>query len=278
MEFKALEVLKPEKGESAIDPVCGMTIDPKTAAGTAEHAGKTFYFCSAHCRAKFVKAPEAYAGGEAPTGECCGSSVGMAAEAAPGSKYTCPMHPEIVQDHPGTCPKCGMALEPMMPTADDGPDPEQLDMDRRLKVAVALGLPVFALAMAEMIPGLHGRINPQLSGWLQLLLATPVVLWCAWPFFVRGWNSVLAKSPNMFTLIALGVGAAYLYSVVAVLYPAAFPEGSRTAGHAADAEHGAAIATVEPYFDTAAVVTALVLLGQALEIRARRRTGDAIRR
>jgi Cu+-exporting ATPase len=183
-------------------------------------------------------------------------------------EYTCPMHPQIVRDAPGNCPICGMALEPRTVTAEEGPNPEEVDMRRRFWVGAVLSLPVFLLAMSDMLPGrpLH-FLDMRLLNWVQLLLATPVVLWCGWPFFERAWASVLHRSPNMFTLIALGTGAAYLYSLAATVAPWIFPEGFRTAGGA-----------VEVYFDTAAVITTLVLLGQVLELRARGQTSGAIRR
>jgi Cu+-exporting ATPase len=184
------------------------------------------------------------------------------------TEYVCPMHPEVVSDHPGACPKCGMALEPRTVTAEEAPNPELADMSRRFWVGLVLSLPVFVLAMADMIPGkpLH-FLDMRLVNWVQLALATPVVLWCGWPFFQRAAASVVHRSPNMFTLIALGVGAAYLYSLAATVMPAAFPDGFRLPGGA-----------VEPYFDTAAVVTVLVLLGQVLELRARSQTTGAIRK
>src|SRR5207253_2109339 len=184
--------------------------------------------------------------------------------------YTCPMHPEVVQKGPGTCPKCGMALEPMQPAAEDGPDPELLGMQRRLWIGAALALPVFLVAMAGLLPAvslahwLHAHAAS--LNWLQLVLTTPVVVWCGWPFFERARLSLVHRSPNMFTLIALGVGAAYLYSVVATIAPGLFPAGFQM--------HG----IVEPYFDTAATVTVLVLLGQVLEIRARGQTSSAIKK
>ncbi|MBX9582151.1 MAG: copper-translocating P-type ATPase [Gemmataceae bacterium] len=183
-------------------------------------------------------------------------------------EYTCPMHPQIVRDGPGTCPICGMVLEPRTVTAEEGPSPEQADMTRRFWVGAVLSLPVFLIAMSDLLPGgpLHG-LDMRVLNWVQLALTTPVVLWCGWPFFARAWASVVHRSPNMFTLIALGVGAAYLYSVAATAVPWSFPEGFRTAGGA-----------VEVYFDTAAVITVLVLLGQVLELRARSRTSGAIRR
>jgi Cu+-exporting ATPase len=190
--------------------------------------------------------------------------------AAPATRieYACPMHPEVVSDHPGNCPKCGMALEPRTVSAEEGPSPELADMSRRFWVGLVLALPVFLLAMADLIPGQPLHFLPMTAvNWLQLALSTPVVLWCGWPFFERAWASVVHRSPNMFTLIALGVGAAYLYSLAATVAPGLFPEGFLTAGGA-----------VEPYFDTAAVVTVLVLLGQVLELRARSRTSGAIRK
>jgi len=241
-----------------IDPVCGMTVDPAHAAATVDHAGATYHFCSARCAERFRADPARYLQ-PAP------------AESVPpapaGTIWTCPMHPEVRQDHPGACPKCGMALEPEVPTADDGPSPELVDMTRRFWVGLALGLPVFVIAMA--MPALHAWMGP--LNWLQLALATPVVFWCGWPFFERAWASVVHRSPNMFTLIGLGVGAAYLYSVVATAAPGAFPAGFH-------AGHGAAGPVVEPYFDTAVVVVVLVLLGQVLELRARGATSSAIRR
>jgi P-type Cu+ transporter len=238
------------------DPVCGMAVDPTKAVATREHEGKTYYFCSAGCARKFEADPKRYLAPSKPV------------EAPAGTMWTCPMHPEVRQDHPGSCPKCGMALEPETVSADDAPSPELADMTRRFWVGLVLGLPVFLIAMADMLPGKPlGAIDMRLLNWVQLLLATPVVLWCGWPFFERAWASVVNRSPNMFTLIAIGVGAAYLYSVAATVVPEWFPEGFRRAHHA-----------VEPYFDTAVVVTVLVLLGQVLELRARGQTSSAIRK
>jgi Cu+-exporting ATPase len=254
-----------------LDPVCGMTVDPASAAGSVQHAGKTYYFCSRHCVARFQADPEKYLRHqESPHPRPLSHEGRGESSAPPGAKYTCPMHPEIVQDGPGTCPKCGMALEPMQPTLEDGPDPELADMTRRFWIGAALALPVFLIAMAGLLPWpglmhwLHANMG--LLNWVQLALTTPVVLWCGWPFFQRAWMSLVHKSPNMFTLIALGVGAAFLYSIAATIVPHLFPQGFQTAGGA-----------VEPYFDSAAVIIVLVLLGQVMELKARAQTGAAIR-
>jgi Cu+-exporting ATPase len=247
----------------AIDPVCGMTVDPAKAAGSLVHKGTTYHFCSTHCLSKFQAAPVQYLGKSTTVTTVPTPSGGA-------GKYTCPMHPDIVQDGPGTCPKCGMALEPMQPSLEDGPDPELVSMQRRFWVATALAIPIFLIAMAGLLPSaaLTGFLHDNMAmlNWGQLILATPVVLWCGWPFFERAWQSVVNRSPNMFTLIALGVGAAFLYSVLATVAPGIFPEGFRSMGSA-----------VEPYFDSAAVIVVLVLLGQVLELRARSQTGAAIR-
>src|SRR5262245_31545714 len=225
-----------EPGSGAeIDPVCGMHVEPATAAGSFAYQGKTYYFCARSCLEKFRANPDAYLNRTTrPESE----------PAKPGTKYTCPMHPEVVQDGPGACPKCGMALEPLMPVASEGPDPELVDMQRRLWVGAALALPVFLIAMAVMLPLLVLRMwlhdHMALLNWVQLVLATPVVLWCGWPFFRRAWQSLVHRSPNMFTLIALGVGAAFVYSVLATVVPWVFPAGFRMPGGA-----------VEPYFDSA---------------------------
>jgi Cu+-exporting ATPase len=240
-----------------IDPVCGMTVDPATPL-RHEHGGTTYYFCAPSCRDKFRAAPERYL---AP------KTTAPPTMAELDAVYTCPMHPEVRQQGPGACPFCGMALEPAMVTLDEGPNVELIDMTRRFAVAAALGLPVMVFAMAEMIApdAVHGAVDVRLADWVQLVLATPVVLWAGWPFFTRAWDSLVNRSPNMFTLIGIGVGAAYAYSVVAVAAPGLFPDGFRMHGR------------VEPYFDTAVVVTALVLLGQVLEIRARSRTSAALK-
>ena len=243
----------------AVDPVCGMQVDPAKAAGSYEYQGHRYYFCSRGCLAKFQADPVRF---------LTPAAGAPAAPSAPaGTKYTCPMHPEIVRDGPGSCPICGMALEPQTVSLDDAPNPELADMTRRFWIGAALSLPVVALAMGDMVlgMGLGGRVDARLTNWLGLVLSTPVVLWAGWPFFERGWASIVNRSPNMFTLIALGIGAAYAFSTVATLAPGLFPDGFRM--------HG----VVESYFDTAVVVTVLVLLGQVLELQARGRTSSAIR-
>jgi Cu+-exporting ATPase len=237
----------------AVDPVCGMTVDPAHAAGSAEHGGRNYYFCSPHCVQKFRANPRAYLEGP-PAGEECPS--GVCAPAA--AEYFCPMDPDVVSDRPGACPKCGMALEPRAVSAEEGPNPELTDMSGRFWVGLVLGVPLFVLAMSHLVP--HEWDTA--SSWVQLLLATPVVFWCGWPFLQRAWASVTQRSPNMFTLIALGVLAAYLYSVAATVAPRLFPEGTGT----------------HVYFESAAAIVVLVLLGQVLELRARARTGAAVRR
>jgi Cu+-exporting ATPase len=331
------------------DPVCGMTVDPDRAAGTAEYQGRTYYFCSDGCRAAFVADPPAHVAdarsveytcpmhpevrqehpGSCPT---CGMTLEPVSDAAQGAdqhehchahaghehghdhaeheahaahehqhqhehghtheheahahgghdhaahtsaappaadgpvEYTCPMHPEVRQDHPGSCPKCGMALEPVRVTADQGPNPELVDMTRRFWVSAAFALPVLILAMVfPMVPGLRDLIPLGVSQVIQFVLATPVVIWGAAPFFQRGWASIRSRSLNMFTLIAIGVGAAYLYSLVALVAPGLFPQSMQTGGR------------VEVYFEASAVIVALVALGQVLELRARETTSGAIR-
>ena len=237
------------------DPVCGMTVDPATSKHRAEHGGHTYHFCSAGCRTKFEAAPARYTGEPKP-----------ARPTQPGTTYTCPMHPQIRQPVPGTCPICGMALEPEEPSADAGPNPELVDFTRRFWVGLALTLPVLAMEMGGHALGLMDLLPRTTSNWLQLLFATPVVLWAGWPFFVRGWQSLARRSLNMFTLIALGTGIAWVFSVVATLAPGWFPPAFR-----------AADGSVAVYFEAAAVIVVLVLLGQMLELRARERTGGAIR-
>jgi Cu+-exporting ATPase len=248
-------------GETAvehIDPVCGMTVNPARAAGHVDYGGRTYYFCGTGCVERFKTDPQSFLKPEPDQ-----------PKPAPvaGTEYTCPMHPEIVRDRPGSCPICGMALEPRVAALDDGPNPELVDMTRRLAIAALLAAPVFVLAMGDMLlgAGLGGRVDLRAANWTALVLTTPIVLWAGWPFFERGWASIANRSPNMFTLIALGIGAAFVYSTAATLAPNLFPEGFRMDG------------TVETYFDTAAVITVLVLLGQVLELRARGRTSAAIK-
>src|SRR5437867_4034983 len=241
----------------ALDPVCGMPLDASAAKYKHSHAGRRWYFCSQHCLDKFAAEPERYA-------KAAGKP---ASPPVAGAIYTCPMHPEIRQAGPGNCPKCGMALEPVAPSADGQPNPELLDMARRFWIGLALTVPVFGLAMAEHLPGLHaGLPNPKFSGWIQFILSVPVVLWAAWPFFVRGWNSLASRNLNMYTLIALGIGVAFAYSAVALLAPGLFPPAFRDS-------HG----EVGLYFESAAVIAVLVLLGEVLQLRARENTSGAIR-
>jgi len=294
---------EPAQTETVVrDPVCGMTVDPNAGKPRAEHDGHLYHFCSEGCRTKFVKEPEAYLTARDPV---CGMNVDRASarhflkhegqkhyfcsagckakfEAEPekylgdrpapepmpaGTQYTCPMHPEIVRDGPGDCPICGMALEPMTPSLDDGPNPELIDFTRRLWVSAVLSIPLLVITMGPMV-GLPVRdwIGERTAAWLELTLATPVVLWAALPFFRRGWASIVNRSPNMWTLISIGVATAYLYSVFATLFPDVFPHQFR--GHGG---------SVPVYFEAAAVIVALVFLGQVLELRARERTGSAIR-
>ncbi len=246
----------PAGADKVIDPVCGMSVDPHTTPHQLTHQGQPYYFCSGGCRTKFAATPDKYL-----------SPAANDAEPVPdGTIYTCPMHPEIRQIGPGSCPICGMALEPAVATADDGPNPELIDFTRRFWIGGAFALPVFVLEMGAHIVGAHGWIDQQISNWIQFALATPVVLWAGWPFFQRGWQSLVTRNLNMFTLIALGTGVAYAYSVVATLAPGLFPPELRG--------HGGAMAV---YFEAAAVITILVLLGQLLELRARAATSGAIR-
>ncbi|HEX2639893.1 MAG TPA: HAD-IC family P-type ATPase, partial [Pyrinomonadaceae bacterium] len=237
------------------DPVCGMKVSAGSAAGKYDYKGEIYYFCSKGCETKFKSDPEKYLN---PTQQ----------EDLPQDvEYTCPMHPEIVQIGPGSCPICGMALEPKEITLDDKPDPELIDMKRRFWVSAVLTLPVFVLAMAEMLPSFHAYVSPRLSIWVQFVLSTPVVLWGGWPFFERAWASIKNISPNMFTLIAIGTGAAYLLSIAALFFPEVFPASMRST-------HTGLVAA---YFESAAVITTLVLLGQVLELRARSQTSSAIK-
>ena len=239
----------------AVDPVCGMTVDPATTAHKATHEGTEQFFCSAGCRTKFVADPERYLGDRPEP-----------APVIPGAIYTCPMHPEVRQEGPGSCPICGMALEPETVTVETPVNHELIDFTRRFWVGLALTLPVFALEMGGHLTGLAMRIPGQASNWIQFALATPVVLWAGAPFFQRGWTSLRTRKLNMFTLIAMGVGVAWAYSVVAVLAPSLFPPAFLRMDGSAPV-----------YFEAAAVITVLVLLGQILELRAREQTSGAIR-
>ena len=299
----------------AKDPVCGMTVDPATAKAKAEHAGQTYYFCCTGCAQKFQSNPDQYLKPKSPALVTLGGLTATKAkpvnqpafasahadhkpayvcpmcpevrESKPGAcpscgmalepefpevltkvEYTCPMHPEIVRDQPGSCPICGMALEPRTVTATEEDNPELRDMTRRFWISVALAVPLLAIAMVDMLPGMP--VQRLLPGawlpWIELLLATPVVLWGGWPFFERGWASIVNRSTNMFTLIAIGTGVAYFYSFVATVFPGIFPASFREMS-----------ARPAVYFEAAAAIVALVLLGQVLELRARSRTGAAIR-
>ncbi len=285
------------------DPVCGMDVDSNTAEHQFHHNGQSYFFCSPHCLEKFrteptryialsvqagsgqtrTEDPSTYKGAiytcpmdpevrESKPGACpkCGMALEPMTITPPSTKteYTCPMHPEIVQQEPGSCPICGMALEPRTVTAEEETNPELVDMNRRFWTSVVLSVPVLFLAMSETIPGqpVQRTLSPTLLAWVQLILATPVVLWGGWPFFQRGWMSVVNRSLNMFTLIAIGVGTAYVYSLIATLFPAIFPESFRGLG-----------GVVAIYFEAAAVIITLVLLGQVLELRARSRTSSAIK-
>jgi P-type Cu+ transporter len=284
-----------------IDPVCGMTVEPETAAGSFEYGGCTYLFCGQHCLERFRAEPQKYLAKQPSTpvvialspsrrtqpehtcpmhpeirhpgpGSCpkCGMAlepVTLPAQAIK-TEWVCPMHPEIVRDAPGNCPICGMALEPRTVSLEEERNPELEDMTRRFWISLVLASPLVLLVMAEMIPGVPVRrlLSGRAVTWVQVLLATPVVLWGGWPFFVRGWASVVNRSLNMFSLIALGVGVAYLYSMMAALFPEIFPESFRS--------HGG---QVPVYFEAAAVITVLVLLGQVLELRARSQTSSAIK-
>ena len=243
--------------EGERDPVCGMAVEPATAKHHGEHAGQTYYFCSSRCREKFEGEPERYVtpAFPEPSRPSAGGKV----------LWTCPMHPQIVRNEPGSCPICGMALEPMTPAGGEGANPELRDMMRRFWICVALSVPLVALAMMQDLMG-PGLMTPRVAVWAQFVLATPAVLWGGWPFFERGWRSIVSLHLNMFTLIALGTGVAYVYSLIAALAPGIFPPSFRTPE-----------GEVPVYFEPAAVIVTLVLLGQVLELRARTQTGGAIR-
>ncbi|MGA8801632.1 MAG: heavy metal translocating P-type ATPase [Pseudolabrys sp.] len=241
--------------DRAVDPVCSMTVDPHTAKHRADYHGHPYYFCSAGCRTKFVNGPQKYLDAREPE------------PVAEDTVYTCPMHSQIRQVGPGSCPICGMALEPELAGSDIGPNPELIDMSRRFWIGIALTVPIFVLEMGSHIAGAHSWVDPTLSNYVQFAVATPVVLWAGWPFFVRGWQSLVTRNLNMFTLIAMGTGVAYAYSLIATFAPGLFPQAFRGG-------HGGAPAT---YFEAASVITVLVLMGQVLELRAREATSGAIR-
>jgi Cu+-exporting ATPase len=245
----------PDASGKVKDPVCGMMVDPHTAKNKHEHGGRTYYFCNPKCREKFIGDPEKYLNPEE-----------LKASAPEGTIYTCPMHPEVRQVGPGACPICGMALEPLLVTAEAGPNHELIDMSRRFWIGLVLTIPVVVLEMGGHFLGIDHYVSPIASTWTQLIFATPVVLWAGWPFFVRGWQSVVTRNLNMFTLIAIGTGIAWIYSVFATIAPGAFPPAFRTPA-----------GTVAVYFEAAAVIAVLVLLGQVLELRARENTSGAIR-
>lgn len=240
----------------AIDPVCGMTVDPATAEWKTDYKGKTYFFCAGSCRTKFIANPAKY----------LAEDTSAAEPVAEGAIYTCPMHLEIRQIGPGTCPICGMALEPLVVSANDGPNPELIDMSRRFWIGLVLTLPVFVLEMGGHLFNLHGIVSQQTSNYIGLLLATPVVFWAGWPFLERGWASLRTRNFNMFTLIALGTLVAWGFSIVATLAPQLFPQAFR--------QHDGSVAV---YFEAAAVITVLVLLGQVLELRTREKTSGALR-
>jgi Cu+-exporting ATPase len=246
----------PENGDAPTDPVCGMRVDANAGKPQAGYAGRTFHFCSQRCHDRFIAEPEAYL-----------SERHSPLTAPAGAQYTCPMHPEIVRDAPGDCPICGMALEPVTPTTDTGPNPELVDFRRRLWIGGPLALTALALEMGEHV-GVPIRewIGARWHVWAQFIVATPVVLWIAAPFFRRGWASIVNRSPNMWTLIAIGTGAAYLFSLVATFAPGVFPDTMRDA-----------MGMAPVYYEAAAVILVLVLVGQVMELAARERTGDAIR-
>jgi Cu+-exporting ATPase len=243
----------------ARDPVCGMSVDPATSKHRFDYRGETFHFCSAGCRTKFAADPGKYLDKSKPP------AVDRA-DVPPGTIYTCPMHPQIRQVGPGSCPICGMALEPEIASLETGPNPELADMTRRFWIGAVLSVPPVVLEMGGHLVGGHGLIDPTLSNWIQLVFATPVVLWAGWPFFVRGGQSLVTRNLNMFTLIAMGTGVAYIYSLIGTIAPQSFPETFRG--------HGGAVPV---YFEAASVITVLVLLGQVLELRAREATSGAIK-
>jgi P-type Cu+ transporter len=242
------------------DPVCGMNVDPTNAEHSAEFGGHNYYFCSKGCKSKFLADPHRFLPAKQE------KSPPLAANGDAGTIYTCPMHPEVRQIGPGSCPICGMALEPVMASPVEGPNPELADMTRRFWIALILALPVVVLEMGGHLFNLHMLIGQQISNWVQFVLSTPVVLWAGWPFFERGARSIVTRNLNMFTLIAMGIGVAWAYSAIATLMPGLFPPTFRSAD-----------GSVAIYFEAVAVITILVLLGQVLELRARENTSNAIK-
>ncbi|MGH9958109.1 MAG: heavy metal translocating P-type ATPase, partial [Pyrinomonadaceae bacterium] len=261
----------PKQAVAAIDPVCGMTVNPASAAGSFEHEGETYFFCSTHCLQTFREDPRRFINDSAAPVKVAPVKIGRTRSeesVSVGTSYTCPMHPEIISDKPGSCPICGMALEPRFVSLTEEGNPELDDMLRRLWVSAILTAPVFVLGMAEFVPGaaLERLASTSTLAWIQFALASPVVLWGGWPFFVRAWQSVVNRSLNMFTLIGLGVAVAFVFSVIATVFPGVFPHSFR--GHGG---------SVPVYFESAAVITTLVLLGQVLELKARSQTSAAIK-
>ncbi len=243
-----------EASQRVKDPVCGMTVDPASAKASAEFKGRTYSFCCDGCKTKFLADPARYLEAKQEP------APPAPRPAAQGVIYTCPMHPEVRQTGPGSCPICGMALEPEAATAEGAPNPELADMTRRFWIGLILAVPVVVVEMGGHFLGLHARIGQQTANWIQFAFASPAVLWAGWPFFERGARSIVTRNLNMFTLIAMGTGVAWLYSTVATLAPGLFPPAFR-------GPEGA----VAIYFEAAAVITVLVLLGQVLELRARER-------
>lgn len=255
----------------AVDPVCGMTVNPDTAAGSFEYQEQTHYFCSTHCLNKFREDPARFLqkAKETMSSQPAGIHHEPLSNGTPlVQTYTCPMHPEVRQDKPGSCPKCGMALEPRTVSLAEEENPELLHMTRRFWVGVVLTVPLLLIAMSDLVPGnpIGQIVSMRSLGWIQFVLATPVVVWGGWQFFVRGWQSIVNRSLNMFTLIGLGVSVSYVFSLIAKFFPEIFPPSFRDPS-----------GTVPVYFEAAAAITTLVLLGQVLELRARSQTGAAIK-
>ncbi len=248
------------------DPVCGMEVEPGASTPRHEHGGLTYCFCCDDCRALFRAEPEKYLAADRSPMPPARAPASRVPAPAPGARWTCPMHPEVVRDGPGSCPICGMALEPLLPSLEEEENPELVDMSRRLFIGLGLTVPILLIAMSGMLPGAGRGAAPRLADWIELLLSAPVVLYCGAPFFARGWASIRNRSLNMFTLIAMGTGVAFVYSLVATLIPDLFPASPHEAG-----------GRVGVYYETSAAIVVLVLFGQVIELRARSRTGGAIR-